>query len=286
LGRTADLIWATILGGSLLAIGVGFAGGRHYGTTALRPVPLPAAIPPAEIRPRTLDRALRGSGSFDAGDDDPDPYGDPDHAVATRPAGWAPPAFDERHERPRVAVLVVGADRAAAALAPFLAEPFPLAVAITPDLGAPALRAAREAGKTALVDCGGADLGAIVALRRAGAAGIVCSTADPARADALLAANRDGFVFDDLVESDALYRAARAHGRPAVSRDVVADARDESAYVDFLFAQALAIARRTGVATVAVHARPGSLRALERFAARADRDDVAIVAPADLTGSP
>jgi polysaccharide deacetylase 2 family uncharacterized protein YibQ len=39
----------------------------------------------------------------------------------------------------------------------------------------------------------------------------------------------------------------------------------------------LAIARRTGVATIALHARASSLRALERFVGRARRADVELV---------
>jgi len=77
--------------------------------------------------------------------------------------------------------------------------------------------------------------------------------------------------------SASISSAARAARRSALTRDVVVDARDEPAYVDFLFDQGLAIARRTGVATVALHARASSLRALERFVERARRADVELV---------
>jgi hypothetical protein len=270
--------WSLVLLGSVIAIGIGFAGGRTYGSKALQPPRVRVAPPPpAVIAMHDVERALRGAGSLDAADDEPDRYGDPDRAVASRPAGWAPRTFDERHGRPRIAVVVVDADAGAATLAPFAEEPFPLAVLVAADADPGTLRAARDAGKTALVACGGADLAAIAALRRAGAAGIACSTSDPARAEALLQVNGGGIVLDDRIEGDELYHAARVSHRPALTRDVLVDARDQSGYVDFLFAQALAIGRRTGVATVALHARPSSLRALERFAERVDRDGAEIV---------
>ncbi|HTJ26908.1 MAG TPA: divergent polysaccharide deacetylase family protein [Candidatus Limnocylindria bacterium] len=272
-----------MLAGSLLAIAVGYAGGHRFGTTALRPVPRTRVVAlPEPIEPRDLPRALHGADSLDAADDDPDPYGDADRAVSARPGGWAPRAFDARHEAARIAVLVVGGDRSATELAPFAGEPFPLAVLVPAQTGTETLRIAREAGMTALVDCAGADPTTIAALRGHGAAGIVCSTDDAARARALIAADRGGIVLDDLLEDDALYRAARAAGDVALTRDVTADARENAPYVDFLLGQALAIAQRTGVAIVAVHARPSSLRALERFAARARRDGARLVSLAGI----
>mgnify|MGYP001376062204 CR=1 FL=1 len=220
---------------------------------------------------------LRGARSLDAAENDPDRYGDPDRAVAMRPSGWAPRAFDARHDRGRVSVLLVDADRSASALGAFVAEPYPLAVVISAETPSAVLRVARKAGQTALIACGDAALSAIAALRRAGAAGIACSTGENARANALVAANRGGLVVDDLLDGDALLRAARHAGVPAISRDVTADARENGPYVDFLLAQSLLIAQRTGVATVALHARPASREAFERFARRAQRDGVDLV---------
>lgn len=283
LSRLGTLAWSAVLAGSVLAIGVGFAGGRRYGAEALRPPPPPPrALPPIAMRPRELPRSLHGGASFDPGDDDPDPYGDPDRAVATRSPGWAPRRFDERHQRPQVGILVVDGDRAASLVAPFAAEPYPLAIVVAPDVTNDTLSVVRQGGKSALVACDGAALDAIAALRRAGAAGIACSIGDPDHARALVAADRGGVVLDDRLADGALYRAARAARLRAVTRDVVVDARDQDAYVDFLFAQAIAIARRTGVATVAVHARPASRRGLERFAARAAADGIDLVDPVSL----
>jgi polysaccharide deacetylase 2 family uncharacterized protein YibQ len=273
------VIWSVVLGGSLLAIGVGFAGGHSYGTAVLGPprVVRAAPPPPDTIEPRDLTRMLRGARSLDAAEDDPDRYGDPDRAVAMRPSGWAPRAFDARHNRARVSVLLVDVDRSASALGAFLAEPYPLTVVIAAETPSAALRAVREAGQTALIACGDAGPLEVAVLRRAGAAGIVCSTDEKARAEALVAANRGGLVVDDALDGDTLFRAARRAGVRPLSRDVTADAREDGPYVDFLLMQSLAIAQRTGVATVALHARPASREAFERFAARAQRDGVDLV---------
>jgi len=277
MSRAGTVAWWAILGSSLVAIGAGFVGGRSFGARTLQPAPpRRSAAPPVAIRVRQLPRALRGARSLDPADDDPDRYGDPDRAVAARPPGPAAP-FDPGRDRPRVAVLVVDADRSASSALAFAQEPFPLAIALGPVVASEDLQALREAGKTVLVACDGAATADVAAERRAGAAGILCSTGDAGRAAALVRANGRGIVVDDLLAGDALLRAARRARASALSRDVVADARDEPVYVEFLLGQALAIARRTGVATVAVHARPSSREALERFAARAERDGVDLV---------
>jgi hypothetical protein len=283
LNGLANAFWTLVLTGSLLTIALGYAGGHHFGTSALRPLPRTHVIAlPEPVEPRDLPRTLHGADSLDAADDDADPYGDVDRAVSARPSGWAPRAFDARHGAARIAILVVGGDRSATQLVPFASEPFPVAVLVPAESGTETLRIAREAGMTTLVDCAGADVATIAALRRRGAAGIVCSTDDAARARALVAADRGGIVLDDLLVDDALYHAAHAVGEVALTRDVTADARENPPYVDFLLGQALAIAQRTGVAIVAVHARPGSLRALERFAVRARHDGARLVSLAGI----
>ncbi len=285
--RVSTALWSLILTGSITAIGVGFAGGRSYAHVNLTPRPLHRITTvPEPVSAREAIRLLRGAHSQDTAPDDVDPFGDVDAAVAMRPHGWAPASFDARHDRARIAVIVVGADREASALPAFAAEPFPLAVLIPGDAAAETLRVARDNGKTALVDCRTADLATIVQLRRAGAAGIACSTADDAQAKALVAANGGGLVLDDLLaDDDALYRTALRFRVPAITRDVTVDARSEDAYVDFLLTQALAIAQRGGVATVAVHARERSRAALERFVTRARRDGAEMVDLTALAGS-
>jgi hypothetical protein len=283
--RIATAFWSLVLGGSVLAIALGFLGGRRF-ATALQPQPRPLArlaVPPL-LDAVARERTLRGANSLDAGPDDPDRYGDVDDAVATRPAGSGSSRYDARTDVARVAIVAVEPERSASALPALVAEPFPLAVVVPPDDAGGALELVRAGGKGVLVNCAGADLGAIARLRSDGAAGIACSTADPARARALVAANGSGLVFDDLLDGRSLYRAARAERRPALTRDLIVDARDDPPYVEFLFAQALAIAHRSGSATVALHVRDDSRRALERFAARAERERVRIVPLASLAG--
>lgn len=273
--------WTLVLAGSALAIGLGFAGGRTYARTSLTPHPIVrhdnAPALPDELPARAFARALHGADSLAAAEDDPDPYGDVDAAVAARPPAAPPIAFDGRTQRPRIAIVVVDADREATALPGFASEPFPLTILVPPADLRGTLGLAREGGKATLLDCADADAASVTAARRAGVAGIACSTAEAARARMLVAANGRGVVLDDRLHDDALYRAARAARRPSLSRDITVDARLERGYADFLFGQALATAQRTGVATVAVHARDGSRRALERFAARAERDGAEFV---------
>ncbi|HYZ17203.1 MAG TPA: hypothetical protein VE591_12405, partial [Candidatus Acidoferrum sp.] len=179
--RVSTAFWSLILVGSIVPIGIGFAGGRSYARGNLTPQPLHhVATVPLPVGTRQTVRALSGAHSLDAGADDTDAFGDVDAAVAMRPRGWAPARFDGKRGRPRIAIFVVGADREATALPGFAAEPFPLAVLLPGDAAADTLRVAHDNHKTALVDCRTADLATIAQLRRDGAAGIACSTADDA----------------------------------------------------------------------------------------------------------
>jgi hypothetical protein len=277
-GRVATAFWSLLLIGSAIAIGAGFVGGRRLAGPgfAVSPAGFARGAAPAPERERYLERSLHGSGSFDQADDDTDPYGDVNDAVSAPPAGW--PAAIAQGERPRIAIVLVGGDREASAMAAFAAEPFPLAIVLPPDADSDDVRRYGAAGMTVLADCSGAGLDALAALRRAGTAGIACSTANARRARVLAAAAEGGIVFDDrLAEDDVLFRVARLAHHRAVARDVLADAADVPAYDDFLFDQAISIARRRGTAVVAVHARPSSRSPLERFAAHALRDDIDIV---------
>ncbi len=63
---------------------------------------------------------------------------------------------------------------------------------------------------------------------------------------------------------------------------MIADARDDAPYVDYMLRDALAIAERNGSVIVAIHARTESYDALARFADRAQRDGADFVTLADL----
>jgi hypothetical protein len=139
------------------------------------------------------------------------------------------------------------------------------------------------AGKTVVADADGASPSQVAELVRAGASGVLASLPSD-RAAAVLHAVDSGAVVVDagLDEDDGVWRVARELHRRVYERDVIADARDDGAYVDFMLRDALAIAQRTGSAIVALHARSSSFDALTRFADRAQRDGADIVALGDL----
>jgi polysaccharide deacetylase 2 family uncharacterized protein YibQ len=277
--------WMIVLVGSTASIAAGFVGGRSIGSAGALPVAdLPAGgdALPAPINQRLVRRSLFGSHSLDAAGG-ADPYSDPEIGVAERPG--PAPAFDAAQDRAKIAVIVVDAGRAGAGLDSFVGSPLPLTLVVAPgdDDAQATVATIAGAGKTAVVDGSQAPPAQVAALLRAGAAGVIASL-DESRATALLRSiDRQSFVVDaSLGEDDDVWQAARAMHRRVYMRDVIADARDDAAYVDFMLRDALAIAQRTGSAIVAVHARTMSLDALARFADRAQRDGADIVALTDL----
>lgn len=279
--------WSVVLVGSAVAIGAGFAGGRSIGNAAALPQPHVFLPPPLPIVERSLTRSLVGVHSLEASEDDVDRYGDPDNGVAARPEGWLPGSYDARHDRARIAIVVVDASRSGRALAAFLATPLPLTVVVAPnDPDAEnTFTAASDAGKPVLVDSAGTDVARLRAYEQRGAIGVFGS-AQSDRADRLVHALGSHHVAVDACvgEDDVLFRRARKAGVPAVTRDVLADGRDDPSYVDFMLRDALQIAHRTGIAVIAVHARPQTFVALQRFAERAERDGADLVTISALTG--
>jgi hypothetical protein len=276
--------WSVVLAGSAIAIAGGFAGGRSIGLAGALPPPQPPdAALPAPIRQRMFTRELVGAHSLDAASG-ADPYGDPDVAVADD--ARAATGFDPRRDRARIAVIVVDAGRAGGALAPFVSSSLPVTFVVDPtdDEAASTCASLRAAGKLVAIDASDVKPAQVAHLVRAGAPAVIGSL-DEARARALVGAlGRSTIVIDaQLGEDDDLAAVARAAGRPVLQRDVIADARDDGPYVDFMLRDALAIAERRGSAIVAVHARTTSYDALARFADRAQRDGADIVPLDDLT---
>jgi hypothetical protein len=277
--------WSIVLVGSTMAIGAGFVGGRSIGSAGVLPVADAHHADdglPAPVRQRLMRRSLAGAHSLDEAISF-DPYGDPDLAVTERPRSAS--GYDPRNDRAKIAVIVVDAGSAGPGLDKFVGSPLPLTIAVTPgdDDAQSTADAIEAAGKTVVVDGSQASPARVAALLRGDARGVIASL-DERRSDALLRSiNRSVFVVDaSLAEDDDLYHAARAQHRQAYVRDVIADARDDGAYVDFMLRDALAIAQRTGTAIVAVHARSESFDAITRFADRASRDGADIVALTDL----
>ncbi len=275
--------WSIVLIGSTASIAAGFVGGRSIGSAGALPVATSHHADdglPAPIRQRLLRRSLFGAHSLDAAGLF-DPYSDPELGVTerSRPAG-----FDPRNDRAKIAVIVVDAG-GAGGLDHFLNSPLSFALAVAPgdDDAASTVAAIAAAGKTAVVDGSQAAPAKVSALLHEGASGVIASLDDRRAGDLLHGIDAHAFVVDAaLAEDDDVDRVARALHRRVYERDVIADARDDAAYVDFMLRDALAIAQRTGTAIVAIHARTQSYDAITRFADRAQRDGADVVALTDL----
>ena len=280
----SSAFWSVVLLGSTVSIAAGFAGGRSIGAAGALPPPrnVDVSALPAPIRQRLSTRQLVGSHSLDAAAD-ADPYGDPAVAVAEGARAHRP--FDARRDRAKIAVLVVDAGRAGGGMDPFVASPFPLNLVLAPgdDDARATCAAIRRAGKFAVIDADAGSPFQVAQLLR-GCSSAVIASLDQTRARALLRAlDRRTLVVDAaLSEDDDVTAAARATAHRTLERDVIADARDDAPYVDFMLRDALAIAQRTGSAIVAIHARTASFDALARFADRAQRDGADLVTLADL----
>jgi polysaccharide deacetylase 2 family uncharacterized protein YibQ len=276
--------WSIVLIGSTASIGAGFVGGRSIGSADSLPVAdgrMTDDVLPAPIRQRLLRRSLFGAHSLDAAGP-ADPYADPEMGVTDRKRSGA---FDLANERAKIAVIVVDAGRAGPGLDPFVKSPLPYTMAVAPadDDAQSTAEAIVAAGKTLLVDATSAKAAPVERLLRDGARGVIASLDETHANDLLHGIDRNAFVVDaSLAEDDELGSVAHALHRHVYTRDVIADARDDAAYVDFMLRDALALAQHTGSAIVAVHARASTFNALTRFADRASRDGVDVVALTDL----
>jgi polysaccharide deacetylase 2 family uncharacterized protein YibQ len=279
MSRFANVFWIAILAGSLLALAAGFFGGRSFGSAAVAQLhPPPAHAPVSDAVARDFERELHGAHSLDENDDPRDAYDEAEDAVAARPAGWAPGAFDPQRERARVALVVVDAGTAGTPADAFVTSPIPFTLVVPASEGDGAMQAARTAGKAVLVDAAGADSAAIRARIHAGAIGALSAATGERAHEVARAAGTGAIVLDPLLGDDAAsYRIAREANLAACTRDVIVDARDADPLMDALFHAALLRAERTGVAIVLLHARPHSLAAAERFTVRAARDGVDVV---------
>ncbi len=277
--------WSIVLVGSTAAIGAGFVGGRSIGSAGSLPVAghkSDDGLPPPIRQRLNFQRALSGAHSLDAASPS-DPYGDPEFGVTDRSRSST--GFDPRTDRAKIAVVVVDVGSAGLGLGAFVNSPLPLTFAVSPDDedAASTIAGIQAAGKTVVVDAVGAQAAQVAPLLHAGARGVIASLDESRASSFLRAIDRNAFVIDaSLNEDDVLSNTALNLHRRVYVRDVIADARDDGRYVDFMLRDALAIAQRTGTAIVAVHARRASLDAITRFADRASRDGADIVALDDL----
>jgi polysaccharide deacetylase 2 family uncharacterized protein YibQ len=286
-GHVSTAFWSIVLVGSSMAIGAGFVGGRSIGSADALPVAGVAsgeAALPAPIRQRLMRRSLVGAHSLEAAGPF-DPYGDPEVGVTDRSRRASD--YDPHTDRAKIAVIVVDAGRAGSGLDPFLKSAIPFTLAVAPgDDDAQSTTASLEAaGKTVIVDGSSSSPAHVEHLLHDGARGVIASLDERRASELLRAIDRHAFVVDaSLAEDDSVGITARALHRHLYTRDVIADARDDAAYVDFMLRDALAIAQKTGTAIIAVHARTQTLNALERFADRAQRDGADLVALTDIGG--
>ncbi|HEY5348159.1 MAG TPA: hypothetical protein VIJ64_00425, partial [Candidatus Lustribacter sp.] len=236
--------WSIVLIGSTASIGAGFVGGRSIGLAGALPVADRHREDdglPATVRQRLLRRSLFGAHSLDAAGAS-DPYGDPDLAVRERQRSTA---SDPAGGRAKIAVIVVDAGRAGPGLDPFVRSPLPFTMAVAPgdDDARSTAEAIEAAGKTVVVDASQARPARVAALLRAGAHGVIGSLDERRATELLQGIDRRAFVVDaSLAEDDAMVRAARSLHRHVYVRDVIADARDDTGYVNFMLRDALAIA--------------------------------------------
>jgi polysaccharide deacetylase 2 family uncharacterized protein YibQ len=277
--------WSIVLVGSTMAIGAGFVGGRSIGSAGVLPVAdrhKDESALPDPIRQKLMRRSLFGAHSLDAANAY-DPYADPELGVTDRSRNQT--AFDPASERAKIAVIVIDAGRAGPGIDKFVnsSVPFTLAVAPSDDAALSTVEAIAAAGKIAVVDASQATPARTSRLLHAGAHGVMASLDEQRAATLLRGIDRNAFVVDaSLAEDDDVSGTARTLHRRLYVRDVIADARDDASYVDFMLRNALAIAQKTGTAIVAVHARTMSFNAVSRFADRAQRDGADIVALTEL----
>ena len=269
--------WAVVLLGSTCSIAAGFVGGRTVVAAGALPAPVRVDLPPPlPIRTESVTRTLSGAHSLD-GADDVDPYADPTLGVTEHP--WPAQSFDPRAARAKIAIVVADASRVGRELDAFTASTLPLTLVVTPadDGAAHVATTARTAGKDVLVDASASRPSDVAALVP-GTQGIFGSLDRRQAHDVLQAVGRNVLVVDSaLREDDDLATVLHGGVQRFLWRDVIADARDDARYVDFMLRDALAIAQRHGSVIIVVHARAETLTALEHFADRAQRDGADLV---------
>ena len=293
--RAVELFSVVILVVALGAVAGGLFGNRSLRPTAAaaakRGVSRPVAVP-EPIVVAHLERVLSGAHSLERGDPDDDPSASVDTIVAARPRGWAAPFAPHLHALSKLALVLLGCGHEPEVERPFIESAIPLSIACDPrsDASAELVDLAHASGKLVLVefashDAGDHDARANLEERYLDwhARGLLGTIDDGGGqgADALAAflAAHHGLAVDAMGHSGALfYRRARARRITALTRDVLADSRDERAYTAFMLGTAAGISRRTGVAIVMIHAKPRTYQEIEKFAVAAPRDDIQLVA--------
>ena len=260
------------------------AGGYWSGRSSVAPAP--AALPPpqnvAMPAPAVFERTLHGAHSFDPADDAPRVT--EDAVVANDPASGS------LSDAANITLVIGGTGRSLKLEQPFLDLPVPLAVIVDPqaDDAQAVAAAAFERGKTVYVRLPESAQESGASLRKAvdedrrnfpGLSGIAVhfGAVDANQQARSLAAVLRGGGLAVLDETGAgpLARAVLSKaGIHVRRRDVTIDNRDEGAYVKFMLAQAVQVARGRGSAVVVAHPYPQSFAALSALIDGRERDGI------------
>jgi len=286
--RLIDTFWVVVLVIAVGGVVGGFLGGRSIGRASVGKHSARAPVPDA-IVVQHFERVLSGPHSLDlANPETSTSLGD---VVAARPRGWAPPFTPHLHATSKLALVLLDCGHEPMAEMPFVESPIPITIACDPksDSSGDLVDRARANGKAILVtfeasDPSDHDARAMLEehYHRWGAQGFIGTTGAEngagARALAAYLAASHGLAVDTLADPSAVfYRSAKSASVKALTRDVTADSREEPAYTAFMLRTAVGISRRTGVALVALRAKPRTYQEIVKFAAVAARDDVDLV---------
>lgn len=266
---------------SLGAIAAGYWSGR----SSVVPPPAAALPPPQNVAmpaPGAFERSLHGAHSLDPNDDAPRVRED---AVVAND-----PSTGTLSDTANITLVIGGTGRSLKLEQPFLDLPVPLAVVVDPqaDDAQAVAAAAFERGKTVYIRLPESALDSGAALRKAldddrrafpGLSGIAVhfdAVDADVQARALAATlHGTGLAVLDQTGAGPLARAVLSKAGVHVRRrDVTIDNREEGAYVKFMLAQAVQVARGRGSAVVVAHPYPQTLAVLSALVAGRDRDGV------------
>ncbi|MFN2528204.1 MAG: divergent polysaccharide deacetylase family protein [Candidatus Baltobacteraceae bacterium] len=269
---------------SLAALGSGYLTGR----SSVAPAQTVAAQAPVAIDARIaaqvqFARSLHGAHSFVASEDAP-VVASEDAVVSNNPANG------RLGDDARVAIVIENAGRSLKLEAGFLNLPIPLTFAIDPaaDEASEVAAAAFDRGKSVYLllavapsETQGNLQKELAALRSkfpsmSGVAVHFDDEYQEREAAALALALRGPHlrVLDLTGVDGAAQRALRTGGILSRRRDVTIDNHDDPAYVRFMLAQAVQVARGRGTAVIVAHPYPGSLGALGTLVENSARDGV------------
>lgn len=293
------LLWTVILSGSLACVISGYLSAQtfHSQTIAqLQPAPK-VRQPPPDVEPRDVERELVGAHSFVMDDDEPPPIED---VVVKRYGDWAPPLEETAvAPHPRLALIVTDCGRALTLDAQFAALPAALTLAVDPDGGQTGELVRMLGDRRVLVaipnaifdnpaNVALAELGARYAsINAVGALSPLSGSIDGSAAVRVLSRlPGTSVIVDGMADSEpTVYRYARERGLPALTRDIIVDARDGPAYAEFMLKQAAALALHSGVAVAVARSRPETLAAIQAELPVFQRDGIEVV-PVDALVAP